>query len=220
MIIGGNIMKIKDPVSALSHLAGIIASIVGTVYLIIWAVNKGDVWDVVSFSIFGASLILLYTASTVYHWVLSEEASKILRKIDHIMIYVLIAGTYTPVCLGPLRGGWGWAIFGVVWGLTIGGLFLKLFWMNAPRWLSTAIYLAMGWVVIFAIVPMLKLFSIQAFLWLLAGGMSYTIGAIFYGLKWPDLKNKYFSFHEIFHILILLGSLCHYYFIVHFVLAI
>lgn len=100
-------MKIKDPVSALSHLAGIIASIVGTVYLIIWAVNKGDVWDVVSFSIFGASLILLYTASTVYHWVLSEEASKILRKIDHIMIYVLIAGTYTPICLGPLRGGWG-----------------------------------------------------------------------------------------------------------------
>lgn len=109
----------KDLISCVSHLIGAIASIVGLVFLIVWACLYGNVWHIVSFSIYGASMILLYTASTIYHWVKGEKASATLRILDHIMIYVLIAGTYTPICLGPLRGGWGWSIFGIVWGLTL-----------------------------------------------------------------------------------------------------
>ncbi len=198
--------KIKDPVSGFSHLFGALISIVGLVFLILKA--KSSI-DIVSVAIFGTSLILLYTASAIYHLLnVSEKTTLVLRKLDHIMIYVLIAGTYTPICLGPMIGGWGWSIFGVVWGLAIFGLFMKIFWMNAPRWLSTGIYLLMGWIVLIAIYPMIVIFkqynSFNSLIWLLLGGLSYTIGAIIYGFKWPKLKNKYFSFHEIFHIFILL----------------
>lgn len=216
--------KIKDPVSGFSHLAGAIASVVGLVFLIIYAAKYGEgAWDVVSFTIFGTGLILLYTFSSLYHLLnLGEQGTKIFRKIDHIMIYVLIAATYTPVCLGPLRGGWGWSIFGVIWGLAIAGIFLTIFWLNAPRWLTTGIYLAMGWTVIIAIYPLITIFSslgaLSSLWWLLAGGISYTIGAIIYGLKWPHLKNKYFGFHEIFHIFILIGSILQYIFIFKYVL--
>ncbi len=219
-----NVAKIKDPVSGFTHLAGAIASIVGLVFLIIWAAKYGEgAWDVVSFTIFGVSLILLYTCSANYHlFNVGEKGTRVLRKLDHIMIYILIAGSYTPICLGPLRGGWGWSIFGVVWGLAIAGLFLTIFWLNAPRWLTTGLYLAMGWVVIIAIYPIIVKFSalgqLQSLWWLLAGGIFYTIGAVLYGLKWPKLKNPYFGFHEIFHIFIMLGSLCHYWFIIRYVL--
>ena len=216
--------KIKDPVSGFTHLAGAIASVVGLVFLIIYAAKYGEgAWDVVSFTIFGTGLILLYTFSSLYHLLnLGEQGTKIFRKIDHIMIYVLIAATYTPVCLGPLRGGWGWSIFGVIWGLAIAGIFLTIFWLNAPRWLTTGIYLAMGWTVIIAIYPLITIFSslgaLSSLWWLLAGGISYTIGAIIYRLKWPHLKNKYFGFHEIFHIFILIGSILQYIFIFKYVL--
>ena len=202
--------RIKDPVSGFSHLFGAILSIVGLVFLIIYAVLYGEgAWDVVSFTIFGIGLILLYTFSSLYHLLnLKQKGTTLFRKLDHIMIYVLIAASYTPVCLGPLRGGWGWSIFGVVWGITIIGIFLTIFWINAPRWLTTSLYLAMGWTVIIAIYPMIKIFAslnaLRSLWWLLAGGIFYTIGGVLYGLKWPKLKNKYFSFHEIFHIFILL----------------
>ena len=218
--------KIKDPITGFSHLVGPIASIVGLVFLIIYAAKYGEgAWDVVSLTILGSGLILLYTASSVYHLCnVGPKATKVLRKLDHIMIYILIAATYTPVCLGPLRGGWGWSIFGVVWGLAIFGLFLTIFWLDAPRWLTTGIYLAMGWTVIIAIYPMITTFSklnaLGSLWWLLAGGIFYTIGAILYGLKWPKLKNKYFGFHEIFHLFILAGSLCQYWFIIRYVLYI
>ncbi len=218
--------RIKDPVSGFTHLIGAIASSVGLVFLIIHATVYGEgAWDIVSFVIFGVGLILLYSASSIYHLCnVSEKASRVLRKLDHIMIYILIAATYTPICLGPLRGPLGWSIFGVVWGLAIFGLFLTIFWLNAPRWLTTGIYLAMGWTVIIAIYPMITIFAslnaLPSLWWLLAGGIFYTIGAIFYGLKWPKLKNPYFSFHEIFHILIMLGSFCHYWFILQYVLYI
>lgn len=218
--------RIKDPVSGFTHLIGAIVSSVGLVFLIIHATVYGEgAWDIVSFVIFGVGLILLYSASSIYHLCnVSEKASRVLRKLDHIMIYILIAATYTPICLGPLRGPWGWSIFGIVWGLAIFGLFLTIFWLNAPRWLTTGIYLAMGWTVIIAIYPMITIFAslnaLPSLWWLLAGGIFYTIGAIFYGLKWPKLKNPYFSFHEIFHILIMLGSFCHYWFILQYVLYI
>lgn len=216
--------KIKDPVSALTHLVGAVASIIGLIFLIIYSTYYGEgAWDIVSFTIFGTGLLLLYSASSAYHlFSLTEKGTTILRKLDHIMIYILIAATYTPVCLGPLRGGWGWSILGVVWCLAILGIFLTVFWLQAPRWFTTGIYLAMGWTVIIAIYPMIKIFSelnaLFSLIWLLAGGIFYTIGAIIYGLKWPKLNNKYLGFHEIFHIFILLGSICHYWFIFNYVL--
>ncbi len=220
-------VKVKDPVSGFSHLLGAVASVAGLVFLILGAAfySNEKAWDIVSFSIFGTSLILLYTFSSLYHLLnVGETATRVLRKFDHIMIYVLIASTYTPICLGPLRGPWGWSIFGVVWGLAIIGIILTATWINAPRWLTTGIYLAMGWTVIIAIYPMLMIFkslgALSSLWWLLAGGIFYTIGAIIYGLKWPPLKNKYFGFHEIFHIFVMLGSLCQYWFILRYVLFI
>ncbi len=209
--------KLKDPVSAITHLVGAVASIVALVFLIIIAATQGDAYNVVSFTIFGVSLILLYTFSTLYHSInVSEKVTRILRKFDHMMIFVLIAGTYTPICLGPLRGPWGWSIFGVVWGLAVGGIILKAVANNPPRWLSTSIYVLMGWVVLVAVVPMINTFSIEALLWLLAGGIFYTVGAVIYGLKKPNLPFKHFGFHEVFHVFVLLGSLCHFYFIINY----
>lgn len=215
--------KIKDPVSGFTHLFGAVLSIVGLVFLIIVPAiySNEKAWDIVSFTIFGVGLILLYTFSSLYHLLnVGQTATRVLRKFDHIMIYVLIASTYTPICLGPLRGGWGWSIFGIVWGLAIIGIILTATWINAPRWLTTGIYLAMGWTVIVAVYPMITTFSrlgtLFSLLWLLAGGIFYTIGAVIYGLKWPHLKNKYFGFHEIFHIFVLLGSFCQYWFIIKY----
>lgn len=217
-------IKVKDPVSGYTHLLGALLSIVGLVLLIITAINHGEgAWDIISFSIFGCGLILLYTFSSLYHLLnVGERATKILRKFDHIMIYILIAASYTPICLGPLRGPWGWSIFGIVWGLAIIGIILTAAWINAPRWLTTTIYVVMGWTVIIAIYPMLTIFknlnALSSLLWLLAGGIFYTIGAIIYAFKWPHLKNKYFGFHEIFHIFVMLGSLCQFWFIFHYVI--
>ena len=218
--------KIKDPVSGLTHLIGAIASIAGLVFLIIYAAKYGEgAIDVVSFTLFGSSLIFLYTFSALYHLLnVGEKATRILRKLDHIMIYILIAGSYTPIVLGPLIGGWGWSIFGVIWGLALFGLFLTIFWLKAPRWLTTGIYLSMGWIVIIAIYPMIKIFleknAFNSLFWLLLGGIFYTVGGAIYGLKKPKLKNKYFGFHEIFHIFVMLGSLCHFWFIIRYVLYI
>ncbi len=202
--------KIRDPVSGFSHAFGAVLSVVGLVFLIIYASLFGEgAWDIVSFTIFGVGLTLLYTFSSLYHLLnVSEKTTKVFRKFDHIMIYILIASSYTPVCLGPLRGGWGWSIFGIVWGIAIIGIFLTVFWLHAPRWLTTSLYIAMGWTVIVAIYPILHTFAslnaLGSLLWLLAGGILYTIGGVLYGLKWPHFKNKYFGFHELFHIFILL----------------
>lgn len=221
--------KIKDPVSGGTHALGAIASIVGLVFLIIWSVKYGEgAWDIVSFTIFGVGLLLLYTFSALYHLLnLKEKGTNVMRKFDHIMIYVLIAATYTPIALGPLRevGGWGWSVFGIIWGFAIAGIVLTAVWLKAPRWLTTSIYIAMGWVVVIAAVPMLEVFlasttinGVEALLWLLAGGIFYTIGGVIYGLKWPKIETKYFGFHEIFHIFVMLGSLCHYWFVIRYIL--
>lgn len=219
-------MRVKDPVSGFSHLFGAVLSIAGLVLLIVFATMFGEgAWDIVSFTIFGTGLLLLYTFSSLYHLLkVGETATRVFRKFDHIMIYILIASSYTPICLGPLRGAWGWSIFGVVWGLAIIGIILSAVWINAPRWLTTILYLAMGWAVIIAIYPMITIFkslgALSSLAWLLAGGIFYTIGAVIYGLKWPPLKNKYFGFHEIFHIFVMLGSLCHFWFVFHYLLYI
>lgn len=219
--------KLKDPVSGLTHLVGAILSIAALVLLIVWVNLYSDEksWDIVSFSIFGVSMLLLYTFSTLYHLCnVSERASTVLRKLDHIMIFILIAGTYTPICLGPLRGAWGWSIFGIVWGLAVIGTVISAIWIKAPRWLTTGLYLGMGWAVIIATYPLIMTFADAGMFaslgWLLAGGLFYTIGAIIYGVKKPNLNIPGVGFHEIFHIFVMLGSFCHFWFIFKYVLFI
>lgn len=210
--------KLRDPVSGLTHLFGVVLSIVALVLLVYFSAVQATVWHVVSFSIFGASLILLYLASTLYHLLpLKEKGIRVLRKIDHMMIFVLIAGTYTPVCLVALRGAWGWSLFGCVWGLAAAGFVLKLLWLHAPRWLYTSIYMFMGWLVVIAFWPLLKAVPISGVAWLVAGGFFYSIGAVIYALKRPNIC-KYFGFHEIFHLFVMAGSTCHFWMMYQYIM--
>lgn len=218
--------KIKDPVSGISHLIGAVLSVIGLVFLIVYSAKYGEgAWDVVSFTIFGVGLILLYTFSTLYHMLnIGERGTRVFRKFDHMMIYVLIAASYTPICLGPIRGPWGFSILGVVWGLAILGIILTAIWLQAPRWLTTSIYIAMGWLVIVMAYPLLTTFkelnALYSLIWLLIGGIFYTIGGVIYGLKKAPFTTKHFGFHEIFHIFVLFGSICQYWFIFRYLLYI
>ena len=197
--------------SGLTHCIGAILAVAGLVFLILESVNPVKPWHIVSFSVFGTGLILLYTASTLYHWLpLSENGIRNLRRLDHIMIFVLIAATYTPVCLIPLRGPWGWSLFGSVWALAILGIFLKLFWLQAPRWFSTTVYIVMGWLAIAGVWPLIMALHVEGFIWVLMGGLLYTIGAVIYAIKLPNPWPNFFGFHEIFHIFVMLGSVSHF----------
>ncbi len=212
-------MRIKEPVNALTHLAGALLSVAALVWLTYKGVINGSKLQVASAIVFGVSLILLYTASTVYHWVpSSERVSAVLRRVDHSMIYILIAGTYTPVCLIALKGVLGYTLLSVVWGLAVLGIIMKLVWFSAPRWLYTAFYLILGWMAVFFIVPLYHSLPIQGFVWLLAGGISYSVGSIIYATKSKRLKISVFGFHEIFHLFVLGGSFSHYLMIEKFIL--
>jgi hemolysin III len=203
--------RLKEPVSALTHLAGALLSVVGLVLLMVQATRYGTAWHVVSFAVFGASLILLYGASAAYHWArASERVGAILKRLDHMMIFVLIAGTYTPFCLLPLRGPWGWALFGTIWGLAVAGIVLKACWPDAPRWLSTGIYVLMGWMIVVALVPLLRTTPAGTVGWLVAGGVAYTVGAVIYATEWPNPVPRWFGFHEIWHLFVMAGSFGHY----------
>lgn len=202
---------LKDPGSALTHLAGAVLSLLGLIVLVYKAFAHGDVWSVVSFAVFGLSLIALYTASTVYHSLtVSPKATLALRKVDHMMIFLLIAGTYTPFCLLPLRGVWGWSIFGAIWGCAALGMGVKLFWMGAPRWLSTIFYVLMGWLIVVAIYPLSQAVVPGSLVWLVTGGALYTVGAVLYATKWPNPWPGKFGFHEIWHLFVMAGSAAHF----------
>lgn len=215
--------KLRDPLNGLTHCIGASLSVVGLVILIVFSSIWGNAYHIVSFTIFGTALVLLYLFSTLYHWLnISEKGVSIFRKFDHIMIYILIAASYTPVCLVPLRGPWGWTIFGIIWGFAILGTILSAVWIKAPRAITTAIYLFMGWAVIIAIYPLVITFRdaglLYSLAWLVAGGIFYTIGGILYAFKIPKNKFKGWGFHELFHIFVMLGSACHYWFILHYLL--
>ena len=163
-------------------------------------------------------MILLYTTSTLYHWLkLSDAGTKKLRKADHIMIFIYIAATYTPVCIVALRETIGWMLLAATWSVAIFGIIIKIFWMNAPRWLSTFIYILMGWLAVGAIFPLINSLQTGAILWLLAGGLFYTIGAVIYALKRPDPFPGVLGFHEIFHLLVLLGTFSHFWMMYRYV---
>lgn len=215
--------KLRDPLSGLTHCIAAGLSVVGLVILIVFAAIWGNAYHVVSFTIFGVCLVLLYLFSTLYHWLnISEKGISVFRKFDHIMIYIFIAASYTPVCLTALRGPWGWTIFGLIWGFAILGTLLSSIWIKAPRALTTTIYIMMGWTVLIALIPLVSAFKevglLYSLWWLVAGGVLYTIGGIIYGLKIPKKNFGPWGFHEIFHVFIMLGSACHYWFILHYLL--
>jgi hemolysin III len=203
---------IEEKINIYSHAVGFILSIVGSVFLIIRANFNGYVWGIVSFSIFGLSLIILYAASSLYHCTEKPELRHRFKIFDHASIYILIAGTYTPFTLVTLHGSLGWVLFGISWGMALTGIILKLFFTGKYTIISTAMYVLMGWLIIFAINPLIINLSIDGFLWLFAGGMAYTLGAILYCIK----KIKFN--HATFHILVLIGSFCHYISVYFFVL--
>ena len=197
--------------SALTHGVGAWLASVGTAVLVVLAALTGSRWHLATSIVYGVCLIGLYTASTLYHALpLGEKGRRVLRKLDHMMIYFLIAGTYTPICLITLRGVWGWWLFGIIWFLAVAGSLVKLLWMAAPRWLSAGAYIAMGWLVIVAVIPLVKAMETLPFVMLLVGGAFYTLGGIIYALKLFGRERPKFGFHEWFHICVLLGSISHY----------
>ena len=195
---------IEERTNVISHAIGFVLSIVALVLLVTHAVVHGNVWHIVSFSIFGTSLIVLFMASAFYHSSEKPRLRNRLRIIDHASIYVLIAGTYTPFTLVTLKGPIGWSIFGISWGLAFTGIILKLFLTGKYKLISTLMYVFMGWVIVFAIKPVINTLPTEGLLWLVTGGMAYTIGAILYSIK----KIKFN--HAIFHIFVMIGSACHF----------
>jgi hemolysin III len=203
---------LEEKINIISHAIGGILSIVALVLLVTRANQYGDIWHIISFSIFGASLIILFAASTLYHSTKKSELRFRFKIIDHASIYVLIAGTYTPFTLVTLNGKIGWVIFGLSWGLALTGIILKLFFTGKYKFISTMMYVLMGWVIVFAIEPLINNLPLKGLLWLFAGGISYTIGAIFYTIK----KIKFN--HAVFHIFVLIGSICHFMSVLFYVL--
>lgn len=204
---------LKDPGSAITHFIGMLMAIFAAVPLLIKAAREPDHIYLISLSIYALSLILLYAASTTYHtFDFSEKVNTILKKIDHMMIFILIAGSYTPICLITLRGRTGIILLSIVWGIAIVGIILKAFWVFCPKWVSSVLYIGMGWTCVLAFTQILNSLSPAAFGWLLAGGIIYTIGGIIYALKLPIFNNRHKNFgsHEIFHLFVMGGSMCHF----------
>ena len=195
--------RVKDPGSAATHFIGFLAAVLMTPVLLVHAAGNGaDFMTMIGMSVFMISMILLYGASTSYHsFDISEKANLRLKRLDHMMIFVLIAGSYTPVCLTVLRGSIGMRLLAIVWGL-----------VTCPKWVSSVIYIGMGWVCILAMPQLLAGLSFGAFMWLLAGGLFYTVGGVIYAMKFPVFHNRfrYFGCHELFHVFVMAGSLCHF----------
>lgn len=204
---------LKDPGSAITHFIGMLMAMFAAVPLLIKAANHPDRVHLVSLGIFIGSMILLYAASTSYHSLnISPRINKILKKVDHMMISVMIAGSYTPVCLIVLKGRTGYTLCALVWGIAILGILVKAFWINCPKWFSSALYIGMGWLCVLAFTQIINSLSPSAFGWLLAGGLIYTVGGVIYALKLPlfNSRHKYFGSHEIFHLFVMGGSICHF----------
>ena len=205
--------RIKDPGSAITHFIGMVMAAIASVPLLIKAAHQPDSVYIIAMSVYAASLILLYAASTTYHtFDISERVNKLLKKIDHMMISILIAGSYTPVCLIALKGRLGIILLSIVWGIAIAGILIKAFWIFCPKWVSSVLYIGMGWTCVLAFTQLLSNLAPAAFGWLLAGGIIYTIGGVIYALKLPLFNSRHQNFgsHEIFHLFVMAGSACHF----------
>jgi len=213
---GGSPMQltIREPGSAITHFIGMELAAIAGAPLLIQAASAGYK-DLLAMMVFIISMILLYGASTIYHSLnLSPGVIKIFRKIDHMMIFVLIAGSYTPVCLLVLEPDYGYPLLAAIWGIALVGIVIKALWITCPKWFSSCIYIAMGWLCVWVLGPLFANVSAREFGWLLAGGIIYTIGGIIYALKLPlfNAKHEYFGSHEIFHLFVMGGSACHFVF--------
>ncbi|MBQ8559766.1 MAG: hemolysin III family protein [Tyzzerella sp.] len=208
-----NKKHIKDPGSAITHFIGMLMAIFAGIPLIIKAAQEPSRVYLFSAIVYMTSMILLYAASTIYHtFDISEKVNKRLKKFDHMMISVLIAGSYTPICLLVLEKSLGYILLTIVWSFAILGILIKAFWVTCPKWFSSVLYIGMGWTCVLAFTQILNAMSPAAFGWLLAGGIIYTIGGVIYALKLPIFngKHKYFGSHEIFHLFVMGGSACHF----------
>ena len=212
------VFRIKDFWSAVTHFIGMVAAIIGMPILLIKAsAYQASFLTMISFMIFMLSMIMLYGASASYHsFHVSKQVDLNLKKIDHSSIFILIAGSYTPICLTALKDTVGPILLTMIWIIAIAGIVFKLFWVTCPKWVSSVMYSLMGWLCIMFLPQILNAVSVHGFIWLLAGGISYTIGAVIYALKPKLLASKSFGNHEIFHCFVLLGSLCHYIFVLNY----
>lgn len=208
-------ITIREPGSAITHFIAMMMAVFAAVPLLIKAGIQSGQENLLAMAIFMGSMILLYGASATYHSVdLTGRSLRIFRKLDHMMIFVLIAGSYTPVCLIVLGGKLGYTLLALVWGIAAVGMLIKAFWITCPKWFSSIIYIAMGWLCVLVFGPLLNTLSTPAFLWLLAGGIIYTVGGVIYALKLPIFNSKHKSFgsHEVFHLFVMGGSICHFIF--------
>ncbi len=207
----GSIFVTDEIFNSSSHLAAAIFSLVGAVLLVVKSGVQGDVWKIVSFSIYGLTLVLLFLASSVHHGIVStpkiESAFKLL---DYFAIFPLIAGTFTPFCLVPLRGAIGWSIFGIIWGLAIAGITIKAIFPNIPKWTTNTIYVSMGWIGGILAVPLYKILGFFPIALLALGGVFYTVGSIIFYSERPNFVKGKFGFHELWHIFVILGALSHF----------
>ena len=208
-------ITIREPGSAITHFIAMMMAVFAAVPLLVKAGVQSGQENFLAMAIFMGSMILLYGASATYHSVdLTGKSLRVFRKLDHRMIFVLIAGSYTPVCLIVLGGKLGYTLLALVWGIAAVGMIVKACWITCPKWFSSVIYIAMGWVCVLVFGPLLKTLSTPAFLWLLAGGIIYTVGGVIYALKLPifNAKHKFFGSHEVFHLFVMGGSVCHFIF--------
>lgn len=215
-------LKLKDPGSAITHGIALLLAIAGAIPLLFKAAGNTDSLHIAALSIFILTMILLYAASTLYHSINSTETvNRRLRKMDHMMIFLMIAGSYTPVCLIVLHNRIGYILCALVWAVALMGIIFKGFWIGCPKWLSSVLYIGMGWLCVLAFLPIFHALPRAGFNWLLAGGLIYTAGGIIYALKLPifNSHHKNFGSHEIFHIFVMLGSACHFVLMYFFVAA-
>lgn len=214
------ILKFREPMNALTHLIGAVLSVVGMIAMVVLIAleHRGDALTVVSVLAFGIGLIGLYYTSFYYHAVhVSPEKLLRLKKLDHSMIFLLIAGSYTPFCLLCLDGLTRIVFMSAIWGVSIVGVLMMVFWIDMPRWLNTGLYLFLGWFAIFALKPLYTALPTPGFVLLILGGLLYTVGGVMYGLKKPNIWPN-FGFHEVFHVFVILGSLCHFYAVFAYIL--
>lgn len=208
-------ITIREPGSALTHFIAMLLALCAAVPLLVRAAVHSGIKSLTAMTVFMISMVLLYAASTIYHSVnCSGRILRIFRKMDHMMIFILIAGTYTPVCLLTLPKPSGLMLLAAVWGIALVGIFIKGFWITCPKWFSSVLYIAMGWSCLSVLGQLFSLLPLHAFLWLLAGGLIYTAGGIIYALRLPlfDARHPMFGLHEIFHLFVMAGSLCHFVF--------
>ena len=203
---------IEELANGITHGIGLALSVVGLIVLVVLSILRGNAWHIAGCTTFGVTLVLLYAASTMYHSFRSPRFKRILKILDHTAIYLLIAGTYTPFTLVNLRGFWGWTLFGLVWGLSVFGILWKLFHVDRFQIVSTLVYVAMGWLVLIAIKPVMSAVPLSGMAWLFAGGLFYTVGILFFA--WKRVPYN----HAIWHVFVMAGSICHYFAVMFYVL--